>query len=72
MHYGLNGYRNKTNIQAHSPAEKPKLVGETSQPTFLAGPGKASFFDLCPSCGETSLAHEEGCKKCYGCGYSEC
>ena len=29
-------------------------------------------FDLCPSCGEAALVHEEGCKKCYGCGYSEC
>lgn len=29
-------------------------------------------FDLCPTCGEASLAHEEGCKKCYSCGYSEC
>ena len=31
-----------------------------------------SGFDLCPSCGQASLAHEEGCKKCYSCGYSEC
>lgn len=28
--------------------------------------------DICPKCGEASLAFEEGCKKCYGCGYSEC
>mgnify|MGYP001606156046 CR=1 FL=1 len=28
--------------------------------------------DICPKCGEVSLAFEEGCKKCYGCGYSEC
>jgi ribonucleoside-diphosphate reductase alpha chain len=28
--------------------------------------------DLCPSCGWASLAHEEGCKKCHACGYSEC
>lgn len=28
--------------------------------------------DLCPTCGEASLVHEEGCKKCYSCGYSEC
>lgn len=28
--------------------------------------------DLCPECGQTSLAFEEGCKKCYSCGYSEC
>jgi len=29
-------------------------------------------YDLCPSCGEAALAYEEGCKKCYACGYSEC
>ncbi len=28
--------------------------------------------DLCPSCGEAAFAFEEGCKKCYACGYSEC
>lgn len=28
--------------------------------------------DLCPSCGDATLVFEEGCKKCYGCGYSEC
>lgn len=28
--------------------------------------------DLCPECGEASLVNEEGCRKCYNCGYSEC
>jgi ribonucleoside-diphosphate reductase alpha chain len=27
---------------------------------------------LCPECGQASLVNEEGCKKCYSCGYSEC
>lgn len=31
-----------------------------------------SLFDICPECGSGTLAYEEGCKKCYGCGYSEC
>jgi len=31
-----------------------------------------SLFDLCPECGSGTLAYEEGCKKCYSCGYSEC
>jgi len=26
----------------------------------------------CPECGETSLVREEGCMKCYSCGYSKC
>jgi hypothetical protein len=28
--------------------------------------------DLCPECGEASVVNEEGCRKCYSCGYSEC
>jgi ribonucleoside-diphosphate reductase alpha chain len=28
--------------------------------------------DLCPECGEASMVNEEGCRKCYSCGYSEC
>lgn len=31
-----------------------------------------NLFDICPECGSGSFAYEEGCKKCYGCGYSEC
>jgi ribonucleoside-diphosphate reductase alpha chain len=31
-----------------------------------------SLYDLCPECGAASFAYEEGCKKCYACGYSEC
>ena len=28
--------------------------------------------DLCPECGQAAVINEEGCKKCYACGYSEC
>ena len=28
--------------------------------------------ELCPECGEASMVNEEGCRKCYTCGYSEC
>jgi len=28
--------------------------------------------DLCPECGEAAVVNEEGCRKCYSCGYSEC
>lgn len=28
--------------------------------------------DLCPECGDASLVREEGCYKCYSCGYSKC
>jgi ribonucleoside-diphosphate reductase alpha chain len=28
--------------------------------------------DLCPECGEAAVVNEEGCRKCYTCGFSEC
>ena len=28
--------------------------------------------DLCPECGQAAVINEEGCRKCYACGYSEC
>ena len=28
--------------------------------------------ELCPECGMATLVNEEGCRKCYTCGYSEC
>ncbi|OGY26893.1 MAG: ribonucleoside-diphosphate reductase [Candidatus Woykebacteria bacterium RIFCSPHIGHO2_01_FULL_39_12] len=28
--------------------------------------------DICPRCGIASFVFEEGCKKCYSCGHSEC
>ena len=31
-----------------------------------------SHMDLCPECGNTSLIKEEGCSKCYTCGFSLC
>ncbi len=36
-----------------------------SQPMMKIG-------DLCPECGEAAVVNEEGCRKCYACGYSEC
>jgi ribonucleoside-diphosphate reductase alpha chain len=28
--------------------------------------------DLCPECGQAAMVNEEGCRKCYACGFSEC
>ena len=33
---------------------------------------KRPIGELCPECGEATLVNEEGCRKCYSCGYSEC
>jgi ribonucleoside-diphosphate reductase alpha chain len=66
MHYGFGGEKKV------EPAVDPKLITETTQASLIPTPQPKGLFDICPSCGEASLAHEEGCKKCYGCGYSEC
>lgn len=34
--------------------------------------GQLLFGDLCPDCGEAAVVNEEGCRKCYSCGFSEC
>ncbi|MBI2034713.1 MAG: ribonucleoside-diphosphate reductase, adenosylcobalamin-dependent, partial [Candidatus Levybacteria bacterium] len=34
--------------------------------------GGTNLFDICPECGVGGLAYEEGCRKCYSCGYAEC
>jgi ribonucleoside-diphosphate reductase alpha chain len=49
------------------------MAAKPSQSTgSQAGPRGAERFKLkCPQC-ESNLAFEEGCAKCYGCGYSQC
>ena len=48
-----------------------KLMSESAQQS-----GQENFIhkvgDLCPECGQASVVNEEGCRKCYSCGYSEC
>jgi len=71
MHYGLNGEA-KTNGVVK---ENPKLVTASTQSSLIEATvavSKSASFDICPSCGEATFVHEEGCKKCYGCGYSAC
>jgi len=68
MHFGLNGDAEKSQKTS---AVKPELISAVAQPSLIQ-PQEDGLFDICPKCGEVSLAHEEGCKKCYGCGYSEC
>ncbi len=69
MHYqiNLNGNGQLTK------SEKPKLVENVTQPSLTTfSINEQKIFDICPACGEASFVHEEGCKKCYSCGYSEC
>jgi ribonucleoside-diphosphate reductase alpha chain len=55
----------------HAPIDDaPTLPLSGLQPQNNRTPLIAS--DLCPECGQASLVNEEGCRKCYSCGYSEC
>jgi ribonucleoside-diphosphate reductase alpha chain len=74
----LNG---KKNHRVDEPASKPEPVAKAEvepvkgngstlkpEPTISA----PRMGDLCPECGEAAMVNEEGCRKCYSCGYSEC
>jgi len=44
---------------------------ETATP-MMTEPASLKIGDLCPECGEATYVNEEGCRKCYSCGHSEC
>ncbi len=37
-----------------------------------ASNGGHKHADICPSCGANSFVYQEGCAKCFSCGFSEC
>jgi ribonucleoside-diphosphate reductase alpha chain len=60
---------------AQSDTDKPETaqqevielhVGSQPEQTFM------KIGDLCPECGQAAVINEEGCRKCYACGFSEC
>ena len=42
------------------------------EPTADGKAGKLTPGDMCPECGQATFVYEEGCKKCYSCGFNEC
>jgi ribonucleoside-diphosphate reductase alpha chain len=75
----VNGAANghsSTVVEAKKADEEPMVVSQLA----LTDPGMSaststsstSLFDICPDCGSSSLAYEDGCQKCYACGYSAC
>jgi ribonucleoside-diphosphate reductase alpha chain len=71
LQYSLDEYtwREVDRNNGHNANEARLLDGEQSgeveKTTFKIG-------DLCPDCGQAALVSEEGCRKCYACGFSEC
>jgi ribonucleoside-diphosphate reductase alpha chain len=60
-------------------ADEPPFVAGSDAPSAgaaapAAAPGQLALTigDLCPDCGEAALVNEEGCRKCYSCGFSQC
>ena len=57
---GGNGFH------ADEPINLPRQLELAPQPAAMR------IGDLCPECGEAAVVNEEGCRKCYACGFSEC
>jgi ribonucleoside-diphosphate reductase alpha chain len=59
---GTGGYTGRT-------IEEEAAEAESALPPATAA---MKIGDLCPECGEAAVVNEEGCRKCYACGFSEC
>ena len=70
MHYGLNGYGKVEEVKSNKSITHDAIPSQMVKTQVVETSSKN--FDICPSCGEATLAHEEGCSKCYSCGHSEC
>jgi ribonucleoside-diphosphate reductase alpha chain len=57
--------QSEDNGNGHHPDANLGLGVSDKPVTFKIG-------DLCPECGQAAVVNEEGCRKCYACGYSEC
>jgi ribonucleoside-diphosphate reductase alpha chain len=73
----VNGHNDTMTVQPVLLADTNDIVDQQQLAIPAAeNPGiiatSTNLFDICPECGSGSFAYEEGCKKCYGCGYSEC
>jgi ribonucleoside-diphosphate reductase alpha chain len=55
-----------------STSPTPSIPAPESDEFLLRNQPLLEFGDLCPECGQAAVVNEEGCRKCYACGYSEC
>jgi ribonucleoside-diphosphate reductase alpha chain len=69
-HSGGNGYHAIAETAAL--AQEPAIAPLAFNPEPPAEQHMLKIGDLCPECGEAAVVNEEGCRKCYACGYSEC
>jgi ribonucleoside-diphosphate reductase alpha chain len=61
-------------VSGNSLPSAPSLGGNGHHPAVNEPPSQPlmKIGDLCPECGEAAVVNEEGCRKCYACGFSEC
>ncbi|MBK9927637.1 MAG: adenosylcobalamin-dependent ribonucleoside-diphosphate reductase [Anaerolineales bacterium] len=62
----MNGGSNGGNGNGHSHTIEEELEAAMPPASMM------KIGDLCPECGEAAVVNEEGCRKCYACGFSEC
>jgi ribonucleoside-diphosphate reductase alpha chain len=73
MHFGVIGFDNGNGSSWAATVETKQEAINASEPVGqLTLVSAKKQFDICPSCGEATFVLEEGCKKCYSCGHSEC
>jgi ribonucleoside-diphosphate reductase alpha chain len=65
----LRHWESETPIESDS-FEHPSLPLMGLEKTNASKSSKIG--ELCPECGQATFINEEGCRKCYSCGYSEC
>lgn len=66
--------------EAMKEAEEKAASANIQQPMLIPAPkhngtskvNRPPLGDLCPECGSATLVYEEGCQKCYSCGFSKC
>ena len=55
-----------------------KMYGDSSdripyeKPVVVDAPQHREGYSKCPSCGQVTLIHEDGCMHCRSCGWSAC
>lgn len=68
-----NGHAKEISFEVEQPSIAQLAIEPMGESlSYSASASTTSLFDLCPECGTGSLALEEGCQKCYSCGYSAC
>jgi ribonucleoside-diphosphate reductase alpha chain len=66
----LQEYLDDTALEPNG--DPPPVPDVPEQQLALPIEPKRPMGDLCPECGAATLIREEGCRKCYSCGFSEC